>query len=444
MRQTLFYIPDDIAGLPLFGFGWLLVLWLIGAGVTLFFLARKQGWSDEVKSFLPFVGLVAVAIAFVLPLVKVDVPPSQYGLLLWPTAMEQPQGLPIRGYGVFLLIATVSGVLLATWRARKVGLAPDVIFSLAFYMFVGGIVGARLFFIIQYWDGIYVPGSLTQTIGNMVNFVEGGLVVYGSLIGAAVSALWFLLRNKLPVLAIADLVAPSLPLGLAIGRLGCLMNGCCFGGTCEEPWAVTFPPESPPYYEQHRHGEFFGFRIVANEADQPVVASVTDGGPAEEAGLQPGMLVTSIGGRPTATFLDAERWLSQTVDRVQLVAGESQFDFAVAELPPRSLPVHPTQIYSSINALLLCLVTLAWFPYRRRDGEVFALLIASYAVTRFLLEVIRIDEGGFGGTGLTISQNVSAAMLIGVVLLGSYLWRQPQGSFWPVAPSASPNTKTAG
>lgn len=444
MRQTLFYIPDDIAGFPLFGFGWLLAFWLIGSGVTLYFLTRRQGWSDEVKSFLPFVGLVAVAIAFVLPLVKVDVPASQYGLMLWPTAMQQPQGLPIRGYGVFLLIATVSGVLLATWRARKVGLAPDVIFSLAFHMFVGGILGARLFFIIQYWDGIYVPGSLVQTIGNMINFVEGGLVVYGSLIGAAVVALWFLRKNKLPILAIADLVAPSLPLGLAIGRLGCLMNGCCFGGTCDQPWAITFPPESPPYYDQHRHGEFFGFRIVANETDQPVVASVSANGPASAAGLKPGMQVTSIGNVPTATFLDAERQLSQAVDRVQLIAAGNQFDFAVAGLPARSLPVHPTQIYSSINALLLCLVTLAWFPYRRRDGEVFALLIALYAVTRFLLEVIRIDEGGFRGTGMTISQNVSAAMLVGVALLAIYLWRQPVGSFWPDAPSGASGTKAIG
>ena len=105
------------------------------------------------------------------------------------------------------------------------GLLPDAIFNLAFYMFVGGILGARLFFIIQYWEQIHVPGSLQQTVANMVNFVEGGLVVYGSLIGALVAGMWFLYKARLPALAIADLIAPSLVLGLAIGRIGCLMNG---------------------------------------------------------------------------------------------------------------------------------------------------------------------------------------------------------------------------
>ena len=236
MRQTLFFIPDQIAGFPLLGFGLLLILWLVGSGIFVAYLLKTQGWTAETKSFLPFIGIVAAALGIVLPMVAT------------------PQGLPIRGYGVFLLIATVSGVLLAIHRAKKVGLAPDVIFSLAFNMFVGGIVGARLFYILQYWDNIYDRGSLVRTIGNMVNFVEGGLVVYGSLVGALVAAVWFLRKQQLPVLPIADLVAPSLALGLAIGRIGCLMNGCCYGDVCEQPWAVSFPVESPPYYDQHRNG----------------------------------------------------------------------------------------------------------------------------------------------------------------------------------------------
>lgn len=431
MRQTLFYIPDDVAGWPLFGFGILLGLWLLGASIAFFVMVRRQGWTAETKSFLPFMALVAAAVAFVLPAVKTSIMSHEVGLMLWQSQQAQPTGLPIRGYGIFLLIATISGVGLAVWRAKKVGLLPDAIFSLAFYMFVGGILGARLFFIIQYWEQIYVPGSLQQTVANMVNFVEGGLVVYGSLIGALVAGMWFLYKARLPALAIADLIAPSLVLGLAIGRIGCLMNGCCYGGLCSQPWALTFPPESPPYFDQHRSGEFYGFRISADEGGKPVITRVTAGGPASDVGLTVGLPVESINGNSTESLLATQRELASTGDRIRIVAGGKSFDYRVGELPARSYPVHPTQIYSSLNAVLLCIVTLAYFPFRRRDGEVFTLLIAMYAVTRFLLEVIRTDEGGMWDTGMTISQNVSVGMLIGVVALTIYISRQPRGTFWP-------------
>ena len=432
MRQTLFFIPDQVAGLPMFGFGLLLALWLIGASVALWFMVQKQGWDSDTKGFLPFIGLVAAAITFLLPAVMTEVMPHELGWMLWQTGAEVPRGLPIRGYGVFLLLATLSGVGLAVWRAKSVGLSPDVIFSLAFNMFIGGIIGARLFFIIQYWDDIHVPGSLGQTIANIVNFVEGGLVVYGSLIGASLTAIWYLSKNKLPLLAIADLVAPSLPLGLAIGRLGCLMNGCCYGGVCEQPWALTFPPQSPPYHDQQRHGEFYGFRIVANEAGQPIIGRVSDDGQAAAVGLKPGMQLEAANGYATPTMLDAMRQLSSVDGNALTLQVDGQpVELKTTELPQRSYPVHPTQLYSAFNATLLCLVCLAWFPFRRRDGEVFAALIAMYAVTRFLLEVIRTDEGGFGGTGMTISQNVSVMMLVGVALLAWFVSRQPRGSFWP-------------
>ncbi len=114
-----------------------------------------------------------------------------------------------------------------------------------------------------------------------------------------------------------------------------------------------------------------------------------------------------------------------------LKTAEADFRIAVPPLPDRSLPTHPTQVYSTINAFLLCLLTLAVFPFRRRDGEVFLFLIAMYAVTRFLLEVIRTDELGVWSTGMTISQNVSVAMLIGVAVAVAWMWKQPKASFWP-------------
>ncbi|MGO9115052.1 MAG: prolipoprotein diacylglyceryl transferase family protein, partial [Thermoguttaceae bacterium] len=94
----------------------------------------------------------------------------------------------------------------------------------------------------------------------------------------------------------------------------------------------------------------------------------------------------------------------------------------------RSLPVQPTQIYSTIDGLLLCLLLVCYAPFRRRDGEVFALLMSIYPVTRFLVESLRSDEAPALGTGLTISQNVSLMLLICAAALWLYVLRQPQGT----------------
>jgi phosphatidylglycerol:prolipoprotein diacylglycerol transferase len=88
---------------------------------------------------------------------------------------------------------------------------------------------------------------------------------------------------------------------------------------------------------------------------------------------------------------------------------------------PRSLPVHPTQLYGVLDGLTLCLLLLAYAPFRRRDGELLALMMTLYPVTRFLQEMIRTDEAPVFGTGMTISQNVSLLMLIAAIGVWCYL-----------------------
>ena len=96
--------------------------------------------------------------------------------------------------------------------------------------------------------------------------------------------------------------------------------------------------------------------------------------------------------------------------------------------PEQSLPVHPTQIYSAINALLLCLFLLAYYPYRRRDGEVFALMLTLYPISRFLLEMIRADEGG-----LTNAMAISIGFIVVVTAMWFYILRRPAGTAFPKA-----------
>ncbi len=137
MRSTLFLIPAELFGVPVFGFGWLLAVWLLASLTILALLVRRQGWNRETASYVPFLLIVAAVIAFVMPLI---VERGEQG---------EPLGIPIRGFGVMFMLATVAGVGLAAYRAWQMGIDPEVLYSLAFTMFVAGLIGARLFYVVQ-------------------------------------------------------------------------------------------------------------------------------------------------------------------------------------------------------------------------------------------------------------------------------------------------------
>ncbi len=453
MRQTLFYIPHEWLGLPVFGYGWLGIFWAVASVALIIYLVRRQGFSADTRSYLPLLAIVGVVIVVVLPWVEV-------------VTDGEKLGVPIRSYGVMLLLGVVCGVALAMVRARRMGVDPDLVISLTIWLFTTGIAGARLFFVIQYWEQFrYADGVARdwwQTAGAILNVAEGGLVVYGSLVAALITIIVFVRIKRLPGLALADLMAPSMALGLALGRLGCLLNGCCYGGLCMLPWAMTFPgpdppyqPASPPYVHQRALGLFYGIS-VGNEGDDPegevVVRRIELEGEAASAGLEAAAAglevedrIVAINGRPVETLREARDAFLQAAGPTITVrtAGGSLIAWEIRPSPPPdwSLKVHPTQIYAAINATLLCVFLAAYYPYRRRDGEVIALLLGFYAVARYVLEMIRDDEGGFLGTQLTVSQTVSLGMLVVSALLWAYILRRPHGTAWP---SVAGETKISG
>ena len=414
MCSELFRIPYVWGGVPMFGFGVLLAVWAVASAVALVVQVRRQGWNAETWSIVPLLALVGAAILFL---------PRLF-----------PDGLPIRGYGVMVLLGATSGVWLAVYRARQAGLHQDLILSLAFWMFICGIVGARLFYVIEYWDYRFAGRGFLGTIKEALRYTEGGLVVYGALIGAAAAFFWFAHKHKLPTLALADMIAPSLVIGLAFGRIGCLLNGCCYGGHSERPWAVTFPPTSPAYQDQVAHGDMLGFHLAADERARPVIAGVTADSPAAQAGATVGDVIAGVNGSPTASFDQAavalvEALASHQSLALRMTSGRT-LDIPAVGLPSRSQPIHPTQIYSAINAGLLCWFLWSYYPFRRRDGEVVALLLTIYPITRFLLEILRTDESPVFGTGLSISQNISLAVFVGAIGLWIYLAYRPRQRAW--------------
>jgi phosphatidylglycerol:prolipoprotein diacylglycerol transferase len=419
MKQTLFYIPLEIDGYPLFGWGVLLAVWAVVSVVVLATLLRRHGPNAETLGYIPLLGLIGLVIAVVLP------------------AISESQGLPIRGYGVMLLLALVASVALALVRAKRRGLDPEMINSLGLWLITSGIAGARIFYIVEYPEQ-YFHGDWRETLSSIVNLAQGGLVVYGSIFGGGLAMIVFVYRNRLPGLALADLVIPSVLLGVAIGRLGCFLNGCCYGGACELPWAVEFPFGSPPHIRQVQEGSIYlhGLKLKAGPRDEALVAAVETGSDAAGAGVVAGQQIVEVDGLPVTNLAEAESLLLRyrsSGERVSLVTSDSSHPKTwTLKSPETSAPIHPAQLYSTLDGLLICLFLLAYDPFKRRDGELLAWAATIYPITRFLMEIIRTDEGPVFGTTLSISQNISLLILAGVAIFWWYLSRQPRKIAWPV------------
>ena len=145
--------------------------------------------------------------------------------------------LPVRWYGVMMAAAFLAGLWTATRRGRLVNVSGEVISDVVLWLMLGSIVGARFVYVTTYWKQEFA----SQPFSEVFMIQHGGLVYYGGLIGATIAGLIYLTVKKLPVWKIADVLAPSIALGSVFGRIGCLLNGCCYGYACQLPWAIQFP-----------------------------------------------------------------------------------------------------------------------------------------------------------------------------------------------------------
>jgi phosphatidylglycerol:prolipoprotein diacylglycerol transferase len=149
----------------------------------------------------------------------------------------------IRSYGLALAVAFLVGTWLSLREARRKGLDEDAIVYVILVALVASIIGARLLYVLEH------IAEYRRSWGSVLAVWQGGLTLYGGVAAGTVAGLWMARRSRLPVWATADAVAPSIALGTAFGRVGCFLNGCCYGHPTDLPWGVVYPPDSFPGIE---------------------------------------------------------------------------------------------------------------------------------------------------------------------------------------------------
>jgi phosphatidylglycerol:prolipoprotein diacylglycerol transferase len=285
--------------------------------------------------------------------------------------------LPVYGYGLMLVIGFLAAAQLAKRLARRCGLNGDLFVNAAILALLAGIVGARLCHIIENFSDFTDPRhSAGENLWRMINLTSGGLTFYGGFLLAFPLLVWYAIRKGIPLRLGMDIVAPCLMVGLGFGRLGCFFNGCCHGAECDSPLAMSFPYHSPPYIEQ-----------IGDKAN-PLVP--------------PAKLVAKR---------DGDSLVLKGTDQVRRDA--ELRDLAAHE---HSRPVLPTQLFSAFNAFLIAAVCLAFLTVPHGAGRVFALMLILKGISRFILEMIRVEPRQVGP--LTLSQ----ALSIVLVALGIAMW----------------------
>lgn len=279
------------------------------------------------------------------------------GLMLLPGVW-----LPVRGYGTLILTGFLCGVWLAARRAKEIGAEPRHCVDVGVGGVILGLIGARVFHILMNWSN-YTPfqsgGFEFSRIADMFKLWEGGLVFFGAFLVVLPWAWLYCRWHKIQPLVFLDLAVPGLIAGLAFGRIGCYLNGCCWGKLSDAAWAVQFPAGSPPYEWQHSAG------------------LIHDGAPCTLA-IHPAQLYASLSAALIAGFLymlwPRRAFDGQVFSLMLLMVGVSRYfeemlrSDDVAAFPSLS-PVLTIAQWLALGLMALGVIFLAYFFFQRRRAE---------------------------------------------------------------------------
>ena len=311
-------------------------------------------------------------------------------------------------YGLMMVIGFLFAVYLIRRLSRDITPNLEFITNACLYSLIAGIIGARLFYVIHYFD------QFRGRPASVFAVWHGGLEFLGGVVLAIVVLLFYLMWHKLCIRRYFDVLAIGLMLGLAFGRIGCFLKGDCFGKPAELPWAIRFQYGSDPYRSQVYPN------LKRNRPDPHLQL------PNEFYGYY------DSNGK---SYYGLKRYDDLTQEQKDMVD----------KAPYRCLPVHPTQLYSFANALLC---TFLLYLFRRRSqnaaqsknpkklfakpGCTFSLMFVLYGITRFLIEFLRDDnpfEYGWWAIykGGTVSQNLGIHLaILGVVLMVVFQKMKPK------------------
>lgn len=323
--------------------------------------------------------------------------------------------IPVFGYGFFVFLGFVIACWLAARRARARGLPPERIVDLGIAMLLFGVLGGRLFWLVMFRDQV-------RSLYDVIALWEGGLVLYGGVIGGVLAFFVFSRLFQLPRLQLVDILAPAVILGVGIGRIGCLMNGCCWGDPTLLPWGVQFPIGSPPY-NQHLEEGLITLGFEAETGGGGVyVGSVLPGSWAEKMGLRATDRIVAVG--PEAGQLKTVRHFYELLRELAHVGPGHGVVFEILRqgettrlagvfrpVPPGSLPVHPTQLYSFAGAALIAAFLCFAGLEQVAEGLNGPALMLLYGGHRFVIEILR-DDLPAAALGLTVAQWISLALIV--------------------------------
>ncbi len=305
--------------------------------------------------------------------------------------------LTVKTYGLMMVIGFMTAVWIIRWLSRKITPDPQLITNAALYSLIAGVGGARLFYVIHYWDRF--QGDLLSVFAIW----QGGLELLGGVLLAITVIMLYLLYHKLPIRQYLDILAIGLVVALIFGRIGCFFNGCCFGKPTDLPWAVRFPYGSDAYQSQI-HSD------PRRNRPEPYIKL-----PSEYFSYETPDGARYLGLKPFEQLTDEQY---QAVTRGQY----------------RCLSVHPTQLASSATAAFISLLLFLFWrrsqaaqkanltKFLTAPGCTFALMFILYGTGRFGLEFLRNDNPfEFENIPLTISQYIGMGLIdLGIAKMTIY------------------------
>ena len=321
--------------------------------------------------------------------------------------------ITVKSYGMMMVIGILVAIYVIRKLADRVGagtLNKDYITNGALYALIIGVIGARLFYVLHHYDQFRGRDFISYFA-----IWEGGLELLGGAIPAIIIVFIYLIKLKLPIRRYLDILTIGLLITLGFGRLGCLMNGCCYGQPSNVPWAITFPYASIAYYSQ-------AYPDPKRDRSAPQIKL-----PVEFYGF-------AVDGR----WVQAEpnsKYVSDLKPYQMLTPEEKQ---AVATGKYKCLAVHPTQIYASLTGFLISAILFAYWRFvgYGKDGRIprfsigkpgctFALMFMLYAPLRFLEETLRDDNPFDQIFGMTVSQLIACALFAFGVVMFVIFWKIP-------------------